>query len=315
MKKSPVRARAASKVAVDSAAPKVVTAKAATATPRATQKTKLKSSPQAKAASRAAANSEPGQKVAAKGTPGNQLVAPAAAKTTVKKVAAPRAARVLGATKDATAKTPVAKPKASSINGAAKERKTSGTRTLDTKSKNATTKKVDATEGVPKAKATKVKGTKAKTTKAKAKAPTAKVPARNAEKDDVTGAAKAAGQTTGLRATKKRAPKDLALQYGEKIKAPRATAAKATPRKRRDAAMRARLQQVIAPDDGLLLRLARAGVISSSLAPAGEEKPLRAVKPRRSRKWETRCGKCGVSAQYMTSAALCVKCGAILVRD
>jgi len=122
-----------------------------------------------------------------------------------------------------------------------------------------------------------------------------------------------------LRATKKRAPKDLANQYGEVVKAGRAAPQSAPRNPRRSAATRAKLQQVITPDDGLLLRLARAGAISSShVAENGhgaDEKPFRAGTKRRSRKWETRCGKCGVSAQYTSSAALCVKCGAILVRD
>ncbi len=119
-----------------------------------------------------------------------------------------------------------------------------------------------------------------------------------------------------VRATKKRAPKDLAAQYGEKEKTPRAAVAAKAPRKRRTAATRARLQEVIAPDDALLLRLARAGAISSSLAPAGAAvKPLRAAKARRSRQWEAQCGKCGKSAYYRAAAALCVNCGAILVRE
>jgi hypothetical protein len=126
----------------------------------------------------------------------------------------------------------------------------------------------------------------------------------------------AAASNKAVRATKKRAPKDLAAQYGEKEKTPRKSAAVKVPRKRRDAAARARLQEVIAPDEELLLRLARVGAISSSLAPNGaDEKPARVAKTRRSRKWEARCGKCGKSAQYKSSAALCAGCGAILVRE
>lgn len=119
-----------------------------------------------------------------------------------------------------------------------------------------------------------------------------------------------------VRATKKRAPKDLAAQYGEKEKTPRKNLVAKAPRKRRDAAARARLQEVIAPDDALLLRLARAGAISSSLAPASAgEKPVRVGKTRRARQWEAHCGKCGKSAFYRASAALCESCGAILVRE
>jgi len=130
---------------------------------------------------------------------------------------------------------------------------------------------------------------------------------------------KAGAKAPALRATKKRAPKDLANQYGEVVKVGRASVVESAPRKRRNAAARAKLQAAITPDDGLLLRLARAGAISSShVAKNGDgddEKPFRATAKRRSRKWETRCGKCGVNAQYSSSAALCVKCGAILVRD
>lgn len=122
-----------------------------------------------------------------------------------------------------------------------------------------------------------------------------------------------------LKATKKRAPRDLANQYGAGDDTTvRAVAAVPAPRKRRNAATRAKLQAVITPDDALLLRLARAGAISSSHVSengSGGEKSFRSSAKRRSRKWETRCGKCGVSAQYAAAAALCVKCGAILVRD
>jgi hypothetical protein len=126
----------------------------------------------------------------------------------------------------------------------------------------------------------------------------------------------AVASSKAVRATKKRAPKDLAAQYGEKEKTPRKAAAVKAPRRRRDAAARARLQEVIAPDDALLLRLARAGAIASSLAPASAgEKPLRTVKTRRPRQWEAHCGKCGKSAFYRASAALCAGCGTILVRE
>lgn len=137
-------------------------------------------------------------------------------------------------------------------------------------------------------------------------------------KDSAVSTAKSAQAASGqvVRATKKRAPKDLAAQYGETAKAPRKTAVEKAPRKRRDAAARARLKEVIAPDDALLARLARAGAISSSLAPGvAMGVPSRVVKTRRSRQWEAHCGKCGKSAFYSASAALCAGCGAILVRE
>lgn len=120
------------------------------------------------------------------------------------------------------------------------------------------------------------------------------------------------------RATRKRAPKDLALQYGEKARAPRVAPKQDAPRKRRNAASRAREREVIAPDEGLLSRLARAGAISkpSVTSTGSNDAPDAAnTRTRRSRKWEARCGKCGVSAAYSTPAALCVGCGTILMRE
>ncbi len=126
----------------------------------------------------------------------------------------------------------------------------------------------------------------------------------------------ASDQPAALRATKKRAPKDLAIQYGESVKTPRAIAPKAAPRKRRNAQSRAKLQAVITPDDDLMQRLAKAGAISSAqMAQDSGKLSIKPLSTRRSRKWEALCGKCGASAQYSASAALCVKCGAILVRD
>lgn len=258
MKNSPVRARPSAKPAAKSSKNAAPTLKVVTASPRATQKPKLK--------------------------PASQAQAPKVASKTKPKIAEQKPA-AKGASRKTAAKAKSAKPAVS----------------------------VKA----PSVKAASVKAATAKAAKSPApKKETAKATVTKSASAKVAGA-KPAVRDSVLRATKKRAPKDLAIQYGEKIKAPRATAAKTAPRRRRDAAMRAKLQQVIAPDDGLLLRLARAGAISSSLVPEGSTaaKPLRATKPRRSRKWETRCGKCGVSAQYTTLAALCVKCGAILVRD
>lgn len=144
-----------------------------------------------------------------------------------------------------------------------------------------------------------------------------KAPASTAKPKEIASEAE---KTTALKATKKRAPKDLAMQYGEVVKAARAPVVKAAPKKRRNAASRAKLQAVIAPDDGLMQRLALAGAITSphiaeNFDGADDEAPHEPTKRRRSRKWETRCGKCGVSAQYTSSAALCINCGAILVRD
>jgi hypothetical protein len=124
-----------------------------------------------------------------------------------------------------------------------------------------------------------------------------------------------------LKARRVRAPKDLAVQYGENAKKKRT--AKVSPtekRARRDAAARARLKELMTPDDDLLARLARAGMIASSLAPEGAEDDVKPAKrasgaPRRARKWESRCGKCGSLSTFKSSAGVCAKCGAIAVRE
>jgi len=168
----------------------------------------------------------------------------------------------------------------------------------------------------PKLSAKKPVAAKPELKKAVAPAPQKSVKPKAVVTSKVSAAAK---KPAALHATKKRAPKDLAMQYGEVVNAARAPIAAAAPRKRRNAASRAKLQAVITPDDGLMQRLARAGSISSSHVAANSDdeadQPMRALSTRRSRKWETLCGKCGASAQYSTSAALCVKCGAILVRN
>jgi hypothetical protein len=130
-----------------------------------------------------------------------------------------------------------------------------------------------------------------------------------------------AAVTPVVKGTRKRAPKDLALQYGEKAgkRAPKKEPALAR-RKRMKAEERERLRQMMAPSDELMQRLARAGAITSTVvamedeteeAQAGQKKQP-AV--RRSRRWESRCGKCGTVGEFKSAAGLCARCGAIAVR-
>lgn len=122
---------------------------------------------------------------------------------------------------------------------------------------------------------------------------------------------------TPAKARRVRAPKNLAAQYGEKTgRVPRTTEATAR-RARRDAQARERLRQIMTPDEEVLRRLSRAGAISSLLVSdddASRATTRRSQKPRRSRHWDWRCGKCGAKERFSTAAALCVRCGAIAVR-
>lgn len=107
-----------------------------------------------------------------------------------------------------------------------------------------------------------------------------------------------------------RVPADLAERYGEnrkerKVAEPSTVAQK---KARKTAEQREKLRQLMTPDDDILQRLARAAAGSSRPAP-------RQKKATRSKaEWESRCGKCGVTAVFSTPAALCMKCGAITVR-
>ena len=107
-----------------------------------------------------------------------------------------------------------------------------------------------------------------------------------------------------------RVPADLAERYGEnrkerKVAEPSPVAQK---KARKTAEQREKLRQLMTPDDDILQRLARAAAGSSRPAP-------RQKKATRSKaEWESRCGKCGVTAVFSTPAALCMKCGAITVR-
>ncbi|HEX8834356.1 MAG TPA: hypothetical protein VF719_09145, partial [Abditibacteriaceae bacterium] len=89
-------------------------------------------------------------------------------------------------------------------------------------------------------------------------------------------------------------------------------------RARRDAAAREKLRELMTPSDELMRRLARAGAITSTGASfEDDETAVRRMNkaPRRSRRWESRCGKCGVNTTFSTIAGLCSRCGAIAVRN
>lgn len=128
------------------------------------------------------------------------------------------------------------------------------------------------------------------------------------------------------RVRRARVPSDFAAQYGEtdrkKKRAPKETAT--ARRARRDAETRERLRAIMTPDDNLLQRLARIGAIAPSLQDSnGAGNGSNGHSPRRSgmqtvrrpRKWESRCGKCGVAGTFKAAAGVCSRCGAIAVRQ
>ena len=110
------------------------------------------------------------------------------------------------------------------------------------------------------------------------------------------------------KAKRTRVPADLAAQYGERtnLKAEaRPAVPEAKPRRpRRDAAARAKLKELLRPDETFVERLARANSVSAP----------RRVTTRRSKNWRTRCGKCGTEGSFAIAAALCSRCGTILLR-
>ncbi|HVF11414.1 MAG TPA: hypothetical protein VNA16_11450 [Abditibacteriaceae bacterium] len=134
----------------------------------------------------------------------------------------------------------------------------------------------------------------------------------------------AADSSVKVRSRRPRAPKDLAEQYTEKTKQHRKIKTQETTvaqPKRRDAAARERLRQVMMPTDDVVRRLAQAGAIAASSlvmdegATSVQARRRVTVTARRPRRWETRCGKCGTNGQFKAAAGLCARCGAIVVRD
>jgi hypothetical protein len=133
---------------------------------------------------------------------------------------------------------------------------------------------------------------------------------------------KAEPATTGVTKVRRaRVPSDFAAQYGETDrKKKRAFKETATARKaRRNAEERERLRAIMIPDDNLLQRLARLGAIAPSAGDTngsnGHGGRRNAPTVRRSRKWESRCGKCVVAGTFKAAAGVCSRCGAIAVRQ
>lgn len=119
-----------------------------------------------------------------------------------------------------------------------------------------------------------------------------------------------AAAKTETKARRTRVPADLAAQYGEKVnsKAQERAVVSDAPkarRPRRNAADKAKLQELLRPDDDILARLARANSIGATKKRAPS---------RRSKTWKARCGRCGTACECAVPAALCTKCGAILMR-
>lgn len=161
---------------------------------------------------------------------------------------------------------------------------------------------------------------KATTTAAQPKATSAG--GRSASKNPTQKVKAADATQTVTKVRRARVPADFAAQYGEtdrkKKRAPKETA---TARKaRRNAEERERLRAIMTPDDNLLQRLARLGAIAPS---ADDGNGSNAHTPRRNglqtmrrpRKWESRCGKCGVAGTFKAAAGVCGRCGAIAVRQ
>jgi hypothetical protein len=113
--------------------------------------------------------------------------------------------------------------------------------------------------------------------------------------------------TLDLKGKKVRAPKDLALQYGEKPTERPTTpviAEAETAKKRLTKVQREARRELIKPDEGLIERLARATQIQ-------------VVKPKsepRGKGWKFMCGRCGNTSYFQIPAALC-DCGAIAIKD
>lgn len=109
------------------------------------------------------------------------------------------------------------------------------------------------------------------------------------------------------RAKRSRVPKDFAEKYStpqkeRKVIAPFPVVAK---KARKTADERAKIRQLMMPDDDLIQRLARSQTLSTKVKVAPQ---------RHTKNWESRCGKCGTTTTFSTPAALCGKCGAITVR-
>jgi hypothetical protein len=117
---------------------------------------------------------------------------------------------------------------------------------------------------------------------------------------------------------RKRAPKDLATQYGENTASKSAPVVAPSPKKkRRSAKVRQQRQELIAPNEGVLERLAHADALASAVKAtivAANEADNGEHQGRRSRRWESLCGKCGSQNKFSSPAGICPHCGAIAVK-
>jgi rubrerythrin len=143
-----------------------------------------------------------------------------------------------------------------------------------------------------------------------AKAPKPPVPASKTPVPAPAKPAKAEEKTVSAkRGRRSKIPDNLAEQYGQNLSRRAATAPveveSESPRKRMTREEREKRRQLMAPDPGLLQRLARAHAAASTA-------PKRASKPRG---WELRCGRCGTVTRFTTPGAVCPKCGAIGLKD
>lgn len=102
-------------------------------------------------------------------------------------------------------------------------------------------------------------------------------------------------------------------------KKPRRAAKRVEQAKRRKPVDKNKRQELMAPSDDLMARLARIGVLAGSAA--GEEdnsiskRRANGAATRRPRRWELRCGKCGTVGTFKNAAGICPRCGAITLRE
>ena len=123
-----------------------------------------------------------------------------------------------------------------------------------------------------------------------------------------TKAATSMAENGAPKAKRSRIPTDFADKYSGPQKERKIVAALPTVEKkaRKTTQERENLRRLMTPDDELVQRLSR---VATTMNVSNSSR-----KPRRKAHWESRCGKCGVTATFFTPAALCAKCGAIAVR-
>lgn len=165
-------------------------------------------------------------------------------------------------------------------------------------------KSLNSVKTIPKVEKSKTSiKTKAKTESPQSK--TSKVSEAKTSQESLFARSHEDKSPVGTKAKRTRVPKDFAQTYGENVKERKVELPTKERRARKTAQQREQLRQLIAPDESILQRLSR---VQSTIP-----KPQR-ISPRRTKKWESRCGKCGVVTTFTTNASLCSRCGAIAVR-